>query len=338
MRGENEPFMTGCHGASRLVRKSSLILFATLITAPYSPAHGETYPDRPIQIVVPAGAGSSTDTMMRSLAQVASPLLGQSMVILNKPGASGIIGVSYVTRSAPDGYTVAGVVNGALTMAPHVATASYQPSDYRVVAMITQAAGVLCVHPDFPANNAEQFLSELRSHPDKYTYGSDGVGAFVQFATARVFEPTGIRQRMIPYQGADQTVTAFLSGSIDIYAGGMATIVPYVAEKKAKCLLTTTARRFAALPDVESLADVKMPQAETRLWRAVVAPRDMPQDRFDKLRDILVRAATTAEFKALAEQRGEEFWDISAGEANKYVQDEFTQMERLAKELHLKQD
>jgi tripartite-type tricarboxylate transporter receptor subunit TctC len=275
--------------------------------------------------------------MMRSLAQVASPMLGQSIVILNKSGASGIIGVSYVTRSAPDGYRLAGVVNGALTMAPHVATANYQPSDYRIVAMITQAAGVLCVRPDFPANNAQQFLSELRSHPDKYTYGSDGVGAFVQFATARIFEPAGIRQRMFPYQGADQTVTAFLSGSIDIYAGGMATIVPYVAEKKAKCLLTT-ARRFAALPDVESLADVKMPQAETRLWRAVIAPRDMPQDRFDKLRDILIKVATTAEFKSLAEKRGEEFWDISADEANKYVQDEFTQMERLAKELHLKQD
>jgi tripartite-type tricarboxylate transporter receptor subunit TctC len=330
--------MTGCHGASRLVRKTPLVLFAALITAVSAAARSETYPDRPIQLVVPAGAGSSTDTMMRSLAQVASPMLGQSIVILNKPGASGIIGVSYVTRSAPDGYPLAGVVNGALTMAPHVATANYQPSDYRIVAMTTQAAGVLCVRPDFPADNAQQFLSELRSHPDKYTYGSDGVGAFVQFATARIFEPAGIRQRMIPYQGADQTVTAFLSASIDIYAGGMATIVPYVAEKKAKCLLTTTARRFAALPDVESLADVKMPQAETRLWRAVVAPRDMPQDRFDKLRDILIKAATTAEFKALAEKRGEEFWDISADDANKYVQDEFTQMQRLAKELHLKQD
>ena len=330
--------MTGCHGASRLVRKTPLVLFAALITAVSAAARSETYPDRPIQLVVPAGAGSSTDTMMRSLAQVASPMLGQSIVILNKPGASGIIGVSYVTRSAPDGYPLAGVVNGALTMAPHVATANYQPSDYRIVAMITQAAGVLCVHPDFPADNAQQFLSELRSHPDKYTYGSDGVGAFVQFATARIFEPAGIRQRMIPYQGADQTVTAFLSGSIDIYAGGIATIVPYVAEKKAKCLLTTTARHFAALPDVASLADVKMPQAETRLWRAVVAPRDMPQDRFDKLRDILIKAATTAEFKALAEKRGEEFWDISADDANKYVQDEFTQMQRLAKELHLKQD
>lgn len=321
-----------------MVRSGSLILFATLMTALSAPVRSETYPDRPIQLVVPAGAGSSTDTMMRSLAQVVSPMLGQSLVILNRSGASGIIGVSYVTRSAPDGYTLGGIVNGALTMAPHVAEASYQPSDYRIVAMITQAAGVLCVHPDFPADNAQHLLSELRNHPNKYTYGSDGVGAFVQFATARIFEPTGIRQRMIPYQGADQTVTAFLTGSIDIYAGGMASIVPYVAEKKAKCLLTTTARRSAALPDVESLADVKMPQAETRLWRAVIAPRDIPQDRFDKLRDILVKAATTSEFKAIAEKRGEEFWDISAEEANKYVQDEFTQMQRLANELHLRQD
>src|SRR5215475_7187042 len=232
--------MTGCHGASRLVRKYSLILFASLITVLSGPGWGETYPDRPIQLVVPAGAGSSTDTMMRSLAQVASPLLGQSIVILNKPGASGIIGVSYVTRSPPDGYTVAGVVNGALTMAPHVATANFQPSDYRIVAMITQAAGVLCVHPDFPADNAEQFLSELRSHPDKYTYGSDGVGAFVQFATARIFEPAGIHQRIIPFSGADQTVMAFMSGTIDIYGGAVGTIAPFVKEGKAKCLLLTS--------------------------------------------------------------------------------------------------
>jgi tripartite-type tricarboxylate transporter receptor subunit TctC len=303
-----------------------------------APAGAGDYPDRPIQLVVPAGAGSSTDTIMRPLAQAASATLGQSIVILNRPGASGIIGITYVTRAAPDGYTVAGVSNGGLTMAPHVANANFQPSDYRVVAMITQAAGVLCVHPDFPAGNAQEFLAELRNNPDKYTYGSDGVGAFIQFATARIFAPLGIRQRMIPYQGADQTLTAFLNGSIDIYAGGMALIVPFVSEGKARCLLTTTARRFPAMPSVESLADVKLPQAETRLWRAVVAPRDMPQDRFDKLRDALVKAATAPEFKALVERRGEEFWDIGAAEADKYVQDEYEQMGRLARELHLKQD
>jgi tripartite-type tricarboxylate transporter receptor subunit TctC len=321
-----------------MLRAVACVLLALLIPGPPAQAAGETYPERPIQLVVPAGAGSSTDTIMRSLVQAAAPLLGQSIVILNRPGASGIIGIGFVTRAEPDGYTVAGVTNGPLTMAPHVATANYQPSDYRIVAMITQATGVLCVHPDFPAGNAREFLAALRNNPDKYTFGSDGVGGFVQFATARIFEPAGIRQRMIPYQGADQTVTAFLSNSIDIYAGAIATIVPFVAEGKAKCLLTTTARRFAALPDVESLADVGMPQSETRLWRAVVAPRDVPQDRFDRLRDILIKAAATPEFKTMAEKRGEEVWDISAEDANKYAQDEFLQMERLAKELRLKPD
>ena len=241
--------------------------------------------------MVPAGPGSSTDTIMRSLAQAAAPLLGQSIVILNKPGASGTIGVGYVTRSEPDGYTIGGVPSGAITMAPHVAAQSFQPTDYRIVAMITQAAGVLCVHPDFPAKNATEFLAELKNNPDKYTYGSDGVGAFVQFSTARIFQPPGIRQRIIPYSGADQTVTAFISRTIDIYGGAIATIAQFVAEGKAKCLLLTTARRFATLPDVESLEDVKMAQAQTLLWRAVIAPRDIPQDRFDKLRDVLTRAA-----------------------------------------------
>jgi tripartite-type tricarboxylate transporter receptor subunit TctC len=306
------------------------------MTAAWSPASADSYPERPIQLVVPAGPGSSTDAIMRSLAQAAAPLLGQSIVILNKPGASGTIGVGFVTRSEPDGYTIGGVASGAITMAPHVAAQSFQASDYRIVAMITQAAGVLCVHPDFPARNAAELLAELKNNPDKYTYGSDGVGAFIQFSTARIFGPAGIRQRLIPYSGADQTLTAFLSGTIDIYAGAIGQIAPFVAEGKARCLLLTTARRFAALPDVESLDDVKMAQTQTLLWRAVIAPREIPQDRFEKLRDVLTRAAQTPEFKELAAKRGEEVWVISPEDAAKYVQREFTQMEQLARELRLK--
>jgi tripartite-type tricarboxylate transporter receptor subunit TctC len=316
----------------------AVALFAALMAGAISPAGADSYPERPIQLVVPAGPGSSTDTIMRSLAQAAAPMLGQSIVILNKPGASGTIGVGYVTRSEPDGYTIGGVPSGAITMAPHVAAQSFQATDYRIVAMITQAAGVLCVHPDFPARNAAEFLAELRNNPDKYTYGSDGVGGFVQFATARIFAPAGIRQRMIPYTGADQTVTAFISGTIDIYGGAIATIAEFAGEGKAKCLLLTTARRFASLPNVESLEDVKMSQAQTLLWRAVIAPRDLPQDRFDKLRDVLIRATQSAEFKAMAEKRGEEVWIISPEDAAKYAQGEFTEMEQLARELHLKQN
>ncbi|MGA7806753.1 tripartite tricarboxylate transporter substrate binding protein [Bradyrhizobium sp.] len=303
-----------------------------------SRAGAEVFPDRPVELVVPAGPGSSTDTIMRSLAQVAAPLLGQSIVILNKPGASGTIGVGYVTRSKADGYTIAGVPSGAITMAPHVAAPGFAASDYRIVAMITQAAGVLCVHPGFPAGNAAEFLGELRSNPDKYTYGSDGVGAFVQFSTTRIFEPEGIRQRIIPYSGADQTLAAFMSETIDIYGGAIATIAPLVAEGKAKCLLLTTARRCAALPDVESLSDVNMPQAQTLLWRAVIAPRGLAQDRFDKLREVFTKAAMSPEFKAMAERRGEEVWTVSADDAARFAQDEYVGMERLARQLHLKQN
>jgi len=333
--------MMPCPKLGRLggvARNGALAILTALMAGAVSPASADHYPERPIQLVVPAGPGSSTDTIMRSLAQAASPLLGQSIVILNKPGASGTIGVSYVTRSEPDGYTIGGVPSGAITMAPHVAAPSFQPADYSIVAMITQAAGVLCVHPDFPAKNASEFLAELRNNPDKYTYGSDGVGGFVQFATARIFAPAGIRQRMIPYTGADQTVTAFLSGTIDIYGGAIATIAEFAGTGKAKCLLLTTARRSATLPDVESLEDVKMPQAQTLLWRAVIAPRDMPQDRFDKLRDVLTRAAQSPEFKALAAKRGEEVWVISPEDAAAYATSEFTAMEQLARELHLKQN
>lgn len=324
------------HRFGGFARNGTAAVFAALMAANYSPARAASYPERPVQLVVPAGPGSSTDTIMRSLAQAASPMLGQSIVILNKPGASGTIGVGYVTKSDPDGYTIGGVPSGAITMAPHVAAQSFQQTDYRIVAMITQAAGVLCVHPDFPARNASEFLAELKNNPDKYTYGSDGVGAFVQFSTARIFQPLGIRQRIIPYTGADQTVTAFLSRTIDIYGGAIASIAQFVAEGKAKCLLLTTARRFATLPDVESLEDVKMAQAQTLLWRAVIAPRDIPQDRFEKLRDVLTRAAQTPEFKTMAAKRGEEVWAISAEDAAKYAAGEFIQMEQLARELHLK--
>jgi len=118
--------------------------------------------------------------------------------------------------------------------------------------------------------------------------------------------------------------------------GAIASIAQFVAEGKAKCLLLTTARRFATLPDVESLEDVKMAQAQTLLWRAVIAPRDIPQDRFEKLRDVLTRAAQTPEFKTMAAKRGEEVWVISAEDAAKYAQSEFVQMEQLARELRLK--
>jgi tripartite-type tricarboxylate transporter receptor subunit TctC len=321
------------------VGKLGLIFCCAAILAGFAKARAaDEFPDRPVQMIVPVGPGGSTDTVMRALIQFASPLLGQPIVIINKPGASGMIGVGTVARASNDGYTVGGVWSGPITMAPHVSTANYKPTDYQIVAMTTDAPGTLCVKPEFPSKNALEFLDELRKNPDKYTYGADGVGGFVQFATERIFAAANVHQRMIPYSGADETVNAFLAGTIDIYGGAIATIVPFVKDGKAKCLLVTSAKRYAALPDVDSLDEVHLAQAQTLLWRGIIAPPGVPADRLEKLSAAFSKAATNPEFKKIAELRGEEPWDISRNDAIKYIQGEYADMEQLAKQLKLNQN
>jgi len=315
------------------------LVAATAIMAGSAIVHAaENFPDRPIQMIVPVGAGGSTDTVMRALIQFASPLLGQPIIIVNRPGASGMIGVGALARSANDGYTVGGVWSGPVTMAPQVNPPTYKLDDYQVVAMTTEAPGTLCVKPDFPSKNGTEFLDELRKHPDKYTYGADGVGGFVQFATERVFAAAGVHQRMIPYAGADQTVNAFLSGTIDIYGGAIATILPFVKDGKAKCLLVTSAKRYDVLPDVDGLDDVKLPKSETLLWRGIIAPQGVPKERLDKLRDAFTKAAMNPEFEKLAKLRGEQPWNIGQAEAIDYVKNEYGEMGRLAQQLKLTQN
>ena len=318
-----------------LVAATAGLALALLGVAEVQARAAEVYPDRPVQMIVPVGAGGSTDTIMRGLVQYAAPLLGQPIIILNRPGASGMIGVNDVTRATPDGYTVGGTWSGPLTMAPHVVTARYEPSDWVIVAMITKAPGVLCVAPGFPASNGHEFLEELRREPDKYTYGADGIGGFVQFAAERIFVAANVHARMIPFPGADQTVTAFLSGTIDMYGGAITTILPFVKEGKAKCMIVTSAKRFAALPDVDSVSDVGLAETQTLLWRAVIAPAGLPADRLLKLREVFRRAMSDPGFKTFAEARGEETWPADSINENTFAHNEFITVERLADKLKL---
>jgi tripartite-type tricarboxylate transporter receptor subunit TctC len=319
----------------KLSTLAMLPALAVLLGSTPAPADASDFPDRPVQMIVPVGAGGSTDTIMRALVNYAAPLLGQSIVILNKPGASGMIGVAQLSQAKPDGYTIGGIWSGPLTMAPHVTAPIYKPTDYTVVAMVTEAPGVLCTAPSFPASNGREFLDELRQHPDKYTYGADGVGGFVQFATERVFSAAKVHARMIPFSGADKTVTAFLSGTIDIYGGAITSVLPFVKEGKAKCLLVTSSQRYAALPDVNSLSDVGLADQQTLLWRGIIAPKAMPADRLDKLRTTFRKAVDDPAFKKLAEARGEEPWSLKVDDLDKYVQDEFKTMGSLATTLNL---
>jgi tripartite-type tricarboxylate transporter receptor subunit TctC len=327
-------------GSRRGLRKWSPVAVAAALGALasfHAAAQEEAFPSKPIQMVIPVGGGGSTDIMLRSLASFAEPFLGQKIVIINRPGASGMIGVGAVARAPADGYTVGGVWSGPVTMAPHMGPAGYKLDEYVVLAMTTEAPGVFCVAPSFPANNGKEFLEELRRNPGKYTYGNEGIGGFVHLAGERIFAAAGVKALAVPFAGANQTATAFLGGNIDIFGGGISSIIQFVKQGKAKCLLVTSAKRHNSLPDVYSLADVGLAESETLLWRGVIAPAGMPPERVAKLAHAFREGAKDPKFKAFAESRGEAPWIMDYAESNKYVANEYRTMQQLVDKLGLKQ-
>ncbi|HET7096744.1 MAG TPA: tripartite tricarboxylate transporter substrate binding protein [Casimicrobiaceae bacterium] len=295
----------------------------------------EKYPSRPIEMVIPTAAGGGTDISLRMLAELAEPALGQKIVIVNKTGGGGTVGMAGIVTAKPDGYTIGGLWNAPLTMTPHMLPAPYKPSDYAAVTLVTWAPTVLCVKAAFPANDGKAFIEELKKNPNKYTYGNDGLGGTLHLASERVFQKVGVKARPVPFAGAGETLKAFLGDHIDIYAGSIAPVMPYVKDKSAKCLMVTSPDRNPALPDAASLTDLGVPNESTVLWRGIIAPKTVPADRLAVLQKAFADAAQSAKFKDFMEKRGEETRGSSSAEFRKLIDSEYAAMGQVMESVGL---
>ena len=297
----------------------------------------ETFPAKPIELMVPTPPGGGTDITARLLADVAEPFVGQKVVVVNKPGGSGGVGVSLLTRAKPDGYTLAFVWNAPLTIVPHTLEVGYGLDDYTP---ITQSTGgtplIFCAKPDFPARDGKEFLEHLRQHPDRYTYGNDGVGATVQLAGERVFRAVGVKVRAVPFGGAGETLKAFLGGHVDIYGGSIPPVVGYVKEGRMKCLLATSVERNHALPGTTSLGELGLPDKASDLWRGVIGPKGLPADRAAFLEKAFRQAAQTAKFREALVARGEQAIGSTGAEFRKAIAAEYAEHGEIIQSLGLK--
>jgi tripartite-type tricarboxylate transporter receptor subunit TctC len=277
---------------------SALSVVAALIWGvALAAAAQEKFPSRPIELIVPTPAGGGTDITMRVLAEVTEPLLGQKIVVVNKPGGAGTVGVAAVTQARPDGYVLGAVYNAPLTMIPHIQPVPYTEKDYVPVSLSNIAPLVLCTKPDFPASDGKQFVEELKRNPGKYTYGGDGAGGTVQLAAESVFRPLGIHARLIPFQSAGETLQNFLGGHVMIYGGSFPPIITYLKEGRMKCLLVTSAKRSPFAPDVSSTSDVGVPQADVSVWAGLIAPKGIPADRLALLEKAFGEGARTEKYR-----------------------------------------
>ncbi|MDX2100918.1 MAG: tripartite tricarboxylate transporter substrate binding protein [Alphaproteobacteria bacterium] len=284
-----------------------LTALAVLAVAPAlvpGAATAQTYPTRPVSLIVPAPPGGGTDIFARQLAELVSTAVGQRFVVENRGGAGGTLGTTQVVAAQPDGYTLGFIWNSPLTTSPHSLTLAYTPDSYRAVMSIGFSSYVLCARADFPAATGAELVAHLKANPSRYTYGNDGVGGTMRLAAERIFRRIDTRVRSVPFAGAGETARAFLGGHIDFYGGSLPPILPHVQAGTAKCLMLTSADANPALPQAAGLQSLGLGEEETVLWWGLIAPARTNPQILSRLEAVFTEAARSDAFRQIMERQG----------------------------------
>jgi tripartite-type tricarboxylate transporter receptor subunit TctC len=248
------------------------LLLAVSVVSPVC-ADDARWPERPVRLIVPFAAGSSSDTIARIVTQKLGERLGQPIIIENRVGGASVIGTQVLSRAEPDGYTL-GLANTS-THAATVAlgTASYDPvKDFTPVAMIAYSPFVLLVTPGLPVNSVSDLVAAAKQRPGALNYASAGVGSMTHLAGALFAETAGVKLTHVPYRGTEQSVIDLMEGRIEILFGTIAPSLPQIRAGKLRALATTGDKRNSMLPELPTLAEGGLTGYEAGLWTAFVFP------------------------------------------------------------------
>lgn len=308
-----------------------LVATAGLLSIAGAASAQSAFPSRPISLVVPAPPGGGTDVFARLLGEIAEGALKQKVVIENRAGAGGSLGVTQIAAANPDGHTLGFVWNSPLTASPQTLNVSYSPDSYRPLLSIGYSSYVLCAQPNFPAANAKEFVEHLAKSSGKLTYGNDGIGGTMQLAAERVFKKLGVKVRGIPFAGAGETAKNFLGGHVDFYGGSLPPIIPHAAAGKAKCLLLTSAANNPALPNAQGLDAIGLGAEETVLWWGLIAPAKIADPVATQIEKVFTEAAGTDRFKEAMQKQGAVHRLLGGAETDKLIRSELDAMTDVAR-------
>ncbi|WP_455288303.1 Bug family tripartite tricarboxylate transporter substrate binding protein [Cupriavidus necator] len=258
----------------------------------------DSYPSRPIRLVVPSAAGGSPDVLMRALGAEVGKSLGQSFVIDNKPGASGVIGISELERAAPDGYTL-GYANN-VTLSINKSTfrkLPYRPDAFVPVVLLFKVPNVIAVNRDMPVNTFAELVAYIKAHPDKVTYASPGQGTSGHLTGQLLADKARLAWTHVGYKGSPQAATDVMGGQVNVLIDNMPTILPLIKAGKLKPLAVTSLARSPLLPSLPTIAESGMPGFEAVAWGGMVAPHGTPAEVVGKLNGAFNRALADPDIK-----------------------------------------
>jgi tripartite-type tricarboxylate transporter receptor subunit TctC len=299
---------TGSQGGIGMQKTALAILLALIGVAPAATAQTQQYPTGTIRIIAPAPPGSPRDVRARWTAEQLGSALGQPVMVDNRAGAGGNIGMEAAAKSAPDGRTLVIVDNGTLAMNPHLyeRTGYDALADFIPVVRLVEAPLMLAVRADLPVRSVADLIRLAKEKPGQLTYGSPGVGTPPHLANELFKRTAGIDVAHVPYKGMSPALTDLMAGRIDYMIDNVGLLSQQVAAGKIRALAITGPRRIAAVPDVPTMAEAGLPGYEFTAWMGVAVPAGTPAAIVQRLNAELVRALRSPGGKAWFEAQGGE--------------------------------
>lgn len=310
---------------------------ALLLAACAGAVRAQTYPDRPLRVVVPFPPGNASDLATRTIAEPLARRLGQPIVVDNRPGAAGTIGADAVAKSKPDGYTLLGT-SSAFSVTPSV----YRKLPYDAerdlvpVAPIGWTVMVLVAHPGFPANNVQELVAQLKASPGKYSYAHLGAGALSQMVMELLKQMAGVDVVGVPYKGSGQALADLMGGQLPLMFDGLTSANPQVKAGRIKAFAVSSKERIRFAPDVPALAEsgvAALKDYDVQAWTGLFAPAGTPKALVDRLNAELAQIVQSPEVKdKLAAQNLEAFPPMAQPEFATYMKAEFERWRKVARE------
>lgn len=298
--------------------------------------HAQTFPDRPVTVVVPYGPGGTGDVIARTLAEQLQRQMDATFLVLNKPGAAGTLGAAAVGRSAPDGYTLLLGYTSEMVITPALMDKpGYALDDFVPIAFTGETPLLLIGRLGLPASDMRGLLKVFKAESDKFTYASAGPGSPAHIAGELLNRTAGVALVQVPYKGGAQAVGDILGGHVDVYFSGMPPALPNVQTNKAVALAVTGKSRAPLLPNVPTMEEVGLEGFDLSGWFMLFAPRETPDAVVDLLRRETARALQDNAVRAKLAHAGVEVRPMDTPQMAAFLDHEHRKYERLLKDLNI---
>jgi len=281
----------------KLRASQALLLAAAVSTLIAQSVLAQGYPTRPVRLIAASAPGGTSDILARLLAQHLTADLGQTFVVDNRAGASGIIGTDLVAKAAPDGYTLL-LIQPSLTINPHIfAKVPYNPvRDFAPISLVVDVPQIVTVHPSVQAKSIKDLIALAKADPGRITNGSPGAGTHPHLTSERFQQAAGIKLQQVVYKGVGPAFIALVSGEVAVVFSAASSATPYIKGGKIRAIGVTSLKRLSALPDVAPVAET-LPGFESSQWFGILAPAGTPRPIVERLHQAITTASRTPDLK-----------------------------------------